>query len=430
MRFVLSALMGLLLVGGSTAPALAAPDIVPSERVVRWVNVRAAPDSSTPTIAQLKPGEKAELLEVIPAWYRVRLADGREGYVSRAWTDEASLPVPFNPKYFVHMIDVGTGLAVYVEGPGFNLLYDAGSNDDTARGAGNRVVAYLRKIRPTLTRIDHVVISHPHKDHVELLPDILATYAVANVWDSGRTNPICAYRAVLEQVQARGIAYHDAEQGTSEHVVNFEPQICYGRQLPGGVVRIMHSSPIVRGQAIPLGAGATLRFLHASAEREASFNENSLVASIDLGRSRVLLMGDGEAGGRQLPTILPAASSVEGQLVACCANDLKADVLVVGHHGSKTSSRTATLDKIQAYVFLVSAGPTRYQTVTLPDREVIDELATRGTVLRTDEHDAQCRTDPAKIGADNDNQAGGCENVLVEIDPDGPVRAHAYRLAD
>lgn len=418
----------MLLVGAS--PALAAPDIVPSERVVRWVNVRASPDSSTATIAQLKPGEKAELIEVIPAWYRIRLSDGREGYVSRAWTDEVAVDAAFRPQYFVHMIDVGTGLAVFVEGPGFTLLYDAGSNDDTSRGANNRVIAYLRKVRPTLTRIDHVILSHPHRDHVELMPDVLAAYEVGDLWDSGRTNPICAYRAMLEQVQARVIRYHDAEQIEGDHVVTFAPQICYGRQLGQAQVRIPHAPHIVRDAPIALGPGATLRFLHATAGREPSFNENSLVASLDLGRSRVLLMGDGEAGGRQLPTILPSPSSVEGELLACCAAELKADVLVVGHHGSKTSSRTATLDKIQAYVFLVSAGPTRYASVTLPDREVIDELATRGTVYRTDASDNACRSEPAKIGSDNDNQPGGCENVLVEIDPAGAVRARDYRLAD
>ena len=212
--------------------------------------------------------------------------------------------------------------------------------------------------------------------------------------------------------------------------MNFDPQICYGRHLPAVTVQMPHAAPIMLQAAIPLGTGATLRFLHATAEKQPSFNENSLVASIDMGRSRLLLMGDGEAGGRRSPTILPVPSSVEGELLACCSDALKADVMIVGHHGSKTSSRTATLDKIQASVFLVSAGPTRYASVTLPDAEIISELQTRGTVLRTDTHDRECRTDPAKIGTDNDNQPGGCENVLVEIDPRGEVRAHEYRLAD
>jgi beta-lactamase superfamily II metal-dependent hydrolase len=73
----------------------------------------------------------------------------------------------------------------------FNLLYDGGSNDDLARGASNRVVAYLKAIDPTLTTINHVVLSHPHRDHVELLPDVISAYTVNDVWDSGAVNPIC-----------------------------------------------------------------------------------------------------------------------------------------------------------------------------------------------------------------------------------------------
>lgn len=423
-------LITMLILVLAAAPAVASPYIVPSDRVVRSVNVRASPDSNTAAIARLKPGDKAELLETIPAWYRVRLVDGPEGYVSRAWADEINPESAFRPEFFVHMIDVGTGLAVFVEGPGFTLLYDAGSNDDLGRGPNNRVIAYLRKIGPGLTRIDHVILSHPHRDHVELMPDVLATYEIGNLWDSGRTNPICAYRAMLEQVQSRHIAYHDAEDVQGDHLVTFEAQTCYGRQWPQATMQIPHASRIVRDQPIELGGAATLRFLHATAEREPSFNENSLVATIDLGRSRILLMGDGEAGGRRSPNILPTPSSVEGELLACCTNELKADVLIVGHHGSKTSSRAATLDKVQAYIFLVSAGPTRYASVTLPDAEIINELKARGTVYRTDEHDAACRNDPAKIGSDNDNQAGGCENVLVEIDPAGIVRAHSYKVSD
>jgi competence protein ComEC len=61
---------------------------------------------------------------------------------------------------------------------------------------------------------------------------------------------------------------------------------------------------------------------------------------------------------------------------------------VVGHHGSKTSSRQAFLNAVGASTFIVSAGPTKYGTVVLPDQEVIDELTPRGQVFRTDVNDA------------------------------------------
>ena len=410
--------------------AAAAVDVKPTDRVVRWVNVRQGPASSTSTIERLEPGETAELINVVPGWYFVRLPDGQTGYVSRGWTALIDEQAAFAPQYFLHLIDVGTGLAVFVEGPGFTLLYDGGSNDDTARGNRNRLTAYLRHVRPQLTSIDHLILSHPHRDHVELLPDVLASYSVANVWDSGRTNPICAYRAFLRAVRDRNSAYHDAHGQLGAHIVPLEQKQCYGQLEPAQTVVIQHAAPIQSLQPIALGPGATLTFLHADATEQHSFNENSLVAMLELGRSRVLLMGDAEAGGRRPPNILPSPTSVEGKLISCCAPNLRADILVAGHHGSKTSSRTAFLDRAGAYVFLVSAGPTKYASVTLPDQEVIDEFAQRGTIYRTDSDDQSCRINPAKIGTDNDNQPGGCENVLVSIDPDGEIRAEVRRTAD
>jgi hypothetical protein len=126
-------------------------------------------------------------------------------------------------------------------------------------------------------------------------------------------------------------------------------------------------------------------------------------------------MGDAEAGGRRAPSTSPAAQSIEGNLLSCCPSDLQADLLVVGHHGSKTSSRTQLLDAVGAHQFIVSSGPQKYGSVVLPDDEVIDELGQRGTVWRTDVDDDACATSPAKIGPDNDRKAGGCNHVRALI---------------
>ena len=63
----------------------------------------------------------------------------------------------------------------------FHTLYDGGSNDDLARGPGNWMLVYLQTFAPTVTTIDHVILSHPHRDHVELLPDLFDTYDVRQV---------------------------------------------------------------------------------------------------------------------------------------------------------------------------------------------------------------------------------------------------------
>ena len=144
-RALILALLWLL----AELPASAQTLVRPDERVVRGVNVREGPGTDTAVIASLRPGQSLEQAGEVPGWYAVRLADGRTGYVSKAWT----IPVEAQGPYRVHVIDVATGLAIFVEGPGFTLLYDAGSNDDSRGGANNRVVAYLAKIRPEARRL-------------------------------------------------------------------------------------------------------------------------------------------------------------------------------------------------------------------------------------------------------------------------------------
>lgn len=344
---------------------------------------------------------------------------------------EAQAAPPSVGTYRVHAIDVGTGLAIFVEGQDFTLLYDAGSNDDFARGDANRVVAYLRRVRPDLTTIDHVILSHPHKDHSELMPDVLAAYQVRNVWDSGALNRICSYRDLLTNTRDEpGASYHTALPGADPHVAAFLTQTCYGRRLPAATITVPRGSQIAEGVPIPLGVNALMTFLHADGSRQSSFNENSLVVRLDLGSRRILLPGDSEAGGRNPPTTTPRPNSVEGELLSCCAAALRSDILVGGHHGSMTSSRTAFLDAIGASQYIVSAGPTRYGSVTLPDAVVVAEYSRRGTVWRTDLNDAACRINPRKIGPDNDGRPGGCDNILITIDRSGAVASDYHRVSD
>jgi competence protein ComEC len=110
--------------------------------------------------------------------------------------------------------------------------------------------------------------------------------------------------------------------------------------------------------------------------------------------------------------------------------DLQADVLVVGHHGSKTSSRTAFLNAVGAHDFVISSGPMKYQSAVLPDEEVVQELEARGAVFRTDLNDTTCGQNPAKIGADSDGEAGGCDNVRIILSPANEPSIGYLRVAD
>lgn len=417
------------------APApLLAEDLI----VQRHVTVREDPERRAEPVDYAEPGDRVDLLEGERrnGYYRVRLPDGREGwiyytFVRRVGEDVGPSGAPAAGSFRIHSIDVGTGLAVLVEGADFTLLYDAGSNDDTAREERNRVTSYLRTVRPELRRIDHLVLSHPHKDHSELMPDVIEAYEVLHVWDSGSVNPICSYRALLEDVAAEaGTTYHHATGRSGPHRVRLDAKTCYGRPEPAATVTIERAEPIAIGRTVRIGEGAGLTVLHADGNRTNQYNEASVVVRLDLGGRRILLPGDAEAGGRKPPTDPPNPRSPEGELIACCADALRADILVAGHHGSKTSSRTAFLDAVGASTYIVSAGPTRYASVTLPDREVVDQLERRGTVWRTDLDDPGCKANGAKIGPDNDGKPGGCDNIRILIDPAGRMTADYFRPAD
>ena len=118
-------------------------------------------------------------------------------------------------RFEIDVVDVGTGLAVLVQGPDFAMVYDGGSNDDLALGGSNRFLAYLRAVAPQRRTIDHLVLSHPHRDHVELLPDLFANYAVGDVWDSGAVNDICGYRRFLSAIASAPRTRYHAAHGSA-----------------------------------------------------------------------------------------------------------------------------------------------------------------------------------------------------------------------
>jgi beta-lactamase superfamily II metal-dependent hydrolase len=164
------------------------------------------------------------------------------------------------------------------------------------------MLAFMQTAPPMTTTIDHMILSHPHRDHVELLPDLLATYTVREVWDSGRINDICGYRAFLTAVRDEpGVHYHNALQdfGTRGYQFGAKANGCYGQAAPAVTLTLTHSSRINSEDSIPLGQDASMRILHADGANHPNPNENTLVVRLDLGTTRVLLVGDAIAAAHE-----------------------------------------------------------------------------------------------------------------------------------
>lgn len=345
--------------------------------------------------------------------------------LSAEGSKEPGAETPSRP-YRIVMFDVGTGLSILVGGDDFSMLYDAGSNDDRVERPQNRSVAYLEKILgasgPAACRvepsadtaelpIDQVFLSHPHRDHLSFLGGVLGCFAVANVWDSGKSSDNDGYQGFLDAVaHEEGVTYHHA----------------IGARGEGDERRIPRSVGFKENDSIHLGDGAIARVLSVRPDARDP-NDASIVLRVDLGRVSMLFEGDAGGGPRKDPSSPPGRGSVEADLLEHHAGDIDVDILQVGHHGSMTSSRGAFLDAVSPRYALVSTGPMPYGEVTLPDPDVIRALeAHHAKVLRTDANDDGCRSrsDPpgtSKMGIDADGAPGGCSAFTLLIDASGRI---------
>jgi competence protein ComEC len=333
---------------------------------------------------------------------------------------ETAAAMPASPRpgtYQLHLIDVGTGLAILIRGADFAMLYDAGTNDHEEKPM--RVAAYLAAaLGPSgddlcvpdgapapgaRRRIDHVVLSHPHLDHASALDLVLHCYDVAHFWDSGRISQTVFYRELVDRIaRSAPTTYHTAADVPEDRV----------REVKDHAVTIPRWERFSEGDSVQLGAKARFTILHAEAKEHSDANRNSTVLLVELGATRLLLVGDAESGARKDPGDPPG--DIEAYLLEHHGKALRAHILQVGHHGSKTSSRRAFLDAVQPKLALVSSGPKQYRGTTLPDPEVLEALKAVGaSILRTDERDADCPI-TGRIGGDRG--PGGCDSWVISID--------------
>ena len=202
--------------------------------------------------------------------------------------------------------DVGQGNAVLVRTATHTLLYDTGPRYSADGDAGQRVLVPL--LRALGTRVDVLMLSHRDADHIGGAPAVLAMQPGAQLMSS-----IEDHHAL--QLQRR-------------------------------------ASRCVAGQQW-VWDGVTFAVLHPAASdygeagRAAKSNAMSCVLRISNGTQTALLVGDIEA---------PQEARLVAQLAAPGGSLLKADVLLVPHHGSKTSSSAAFLDAVQPRIALAQTG--------------------------------------------------------------------------
>lgn len=243
----------------------------------------------------------------------------------------------------VTFLDVGQGDSALVDLPdGSAMLVDGGGLVGSPIDVGERAVASVLAARRR-SRLAAVVLSHPHPDHYLGLASGLARVQVDSFWDTGQgedEGAAGAYAELLTDLRRRGAA------------VLRPADLCGARTIGGAVVEVLAPCP---GVVPDRGA-----------------NDNSFVVRVRFGERAILFTGDAE-------------HDAEAELVERLGarGGLRADVLKVGHHGSRTSTTASFVAAVDPGVAVISCGvrnrfghPHPSTLATLADAQV--------RVLRTD----------------------------------------------
>ena len=242
----------------------------------------------------------------------------------------------------ITMLSVGQAESLLVRLPdGSTLLVDGGGYlHDTGHDFGQRILA------PALGalhvgRIDTMVSTHDHPDHSGGLPFIIKNFPVGEFW-SGPAIASDIGLVLQSELKNRGVLTRTVSAGD---VIT----------LPGPVViSVLSPSGLVHGEA---------------GIDEMSVNEQSLVFRLRYGAFSMLFCAD-------------AGFEAERKMLAG-QYELKSTVLKVGHHGSRFSTSTEFLDRVQPRLALISAG--KGNRFGLPSKQTVNLLNSKGVPLfRTD----------------------------------------------
>jgi len=247
----------------------------------------------------------------------------------------------------VTMIDVGQGDSILVEFPGrTRMLVDGGGFTDSLFDIGEKVVSPFLW-RKGIRRIDILVLTHPHPDHLNGLAAVARNFGVGEFW-AAVAPAEAAVSAELMKALPASVARRNIVRG-------------FQRRVGDVLIEALHPGPDARP-----GPATT-------------DNDRSLVLRISLGRTAFLLAGDIGRGA-------------EREIVETCG-DIRSAVLKAPHHGSASSGGEPFLERVRPEDVLISVG--EGNQFGFPNPAVLERCRKLGAdILRTDLHGAvECSTD-------------------------------------
>ena len=246
---------------------------------------------------------------VVAVFLLVELLSRIPGLGFNGWQDIyvalglAPAPVTAEGELEVHFIDVGNADCILVRQEDKNLLIDAGE-----RGDREDILDYLR--RHGVEKLNLVIATHPHADHIGAMADVLEALPVErfvmSFMPEADTPTSNVYMDMLEALDSKAIPVDEAEPGAVYEL---------------GTARLQILGPI---------------------EESRDANDISVVTRLTFGDRAFVFTGD-------------AGTSVEKDILSA-GYELSADVLKLGHHGSNTSNSETFIRRVNPAYAVITCG--------------------------------------------------------------------------
>lgn len=202
----------------------------------------------------------------------------------------------------VSYLDVGQGDSAYIRVNDFDILIDAGPKSDS-----DKLIKQLKA--KNIDDFEMVIATHPHEDHIGGMVKVFEEYDVKSFYMPSVTHTTKTFENMVKAVANEGIKIQQIKEG-----MQFD-----------------------------LGNGAKIDVYSPIYESYEEFNDYSPIMKLTFGDTELIFTGDAEA-------------HAEADVVAKYPNDLKADVLKFGHHGSSTSSTDEFLQSVSPEYGIISCG--------------------------------------------------------------------------
>lgn len=222
----------------------------------------------------------------------------------------------------VHYLDVGQGDSMFIELPNNEtMLIDAAESYQS-----ENIINYLKNLN--YQKIDYVIGTHPHTDHIGGLKNIINTFEIGKIYMPKVVSTTKTYESLLMTIKDKNLKINTAKAGTT----------------------IIDTDTLKVNILAPNNSTYT------------ELNNYSVVTKITYGTTKFLFMGDSE-------------KLIENEI----KENVTADVIKIGHHGSNTSSSIDFIKKVNAKYGIISVGLNN--KYNLPKEETITNWENSGTKI-------------------------------------------------